>query len=213
MAFSLIVSILFSVCMTIAIVVSLVIGLSLPFWFSQIHGGARWRIFLAAMALPPLAVIGLFAGFVGYATWCETVREVDPGIGDTWQVPLGNGYHLCMIGTPERAFVTSPKQQQFSIARIGFDDHVTYFETVRNEFHLITKSTGSRTLFRDQSSLDERLHEIGAQPSSFQSAEIAYQKLRWGLLDLMAFLLILGIPTILIAVVRRYILSVQNTTA
>lgn len=213
MELSLIISMLFAVCMTIAIVVSLVIGLALPFWISRIHGGARWRIFLAAMALPPLAVIGVFAGFVAYATWCETVREVDPGIGDTWQVPLGNGYHLCMIDTPERAFVTSPQQQQFSIVRIGFDDDVAYFETVRNEFHLITKSTGSCTLFRDQSSLDERLREIGSQPSSFQSAEIAYQKLRWGLLDLMAFLMILGIPTILIVVMRRYILSVQNTIA
>ena len=56
---------------------------------------------MAAAALPFLLLGYGGAAFLAYATWCEAVRGVDPGIGDSWQVPVGNDHYFCMIDVPE----------------------------------------------------------------------------------------------------------------
>lgn len=45
------------------------------------------------------------AAFTVYATWCEAIRGVDPGIGDGWQVPVGNDHYFCMIDVPEEGYL------------------------------------------------------------------------------------------------------------
>jgi hypothetical protein len=44
----------------------------------------------AAAILPFVLLAYGGVAFVGYAAWCELGRQVDPGIGDGWMVPVGN---------------------------------------------------------------------------------------------------------------------------
>jgi hypothetical protein len=42
-----------------------------------------------------LSVYGTVA-FIGYIYWCESVRHVDIGFGDTWAAHVENDYYFCM---------------------------------------------------------------------------------------------------------------------
>jgi hypothetical protein len=33
------------------------------------------------------------------------VRDIDPGIGDSWRVPIGNDWYFCMIDVPDNGYL------------------------------------------------------------------------------------------------------------
>src|SRR5687768_10851616 len=81
------------------------IAIALTIWSSR-----NWResksttkLFrpIGAALLPFILLAYGGAAFIGYAVWCVKVRRVDPGIGDAWVVPVGNGYFFGMIDIPE----------------------------------------------------------------------------------------------------------------
>src|SRR5262245_44998015 len=57
-------------------------------------GRVRPRWLLTAIVVPFISLGYTAAGFVVYAVYCETVRDVDLGLGDSLRVPLGYGYRL-----------------------------------------------------------------------------------------------------------------------
>ena len=58
-----------------------------------------------AAALPFVILVYGAVAFIGYSYWCEEVRQVDIGIGDSWKVPIANGYFFCMLDVPDRGAV------------------------------------------------------------------------------------------------------------
>ncbi len=78
------------------------IGAVLAYVSWQNSGSSGWaragRVSRAirAAGLPVLLIAGGLVWFAVYATYCETVRGVDPGIGDSARVPLAHGYFFCM---------------------------------------------------------------------------------------------------------------------
>jgi hypothetical protein len=88
------------------------------------RSGRRKRA-IAASALFPF-VCALFAGawFVAYATVNSLVFDRDPGLGDSWQTPLPNGYALIMIDTTDQGTVYNPKTQAKDGSIASRDDAV-----------------------------------------------------------------------------------------
>ena len=80
----------------------------------RLLGGAgtnRKRPVIVSMLFPFACV--LFAGiwFIAYATINTVVFHRDPGLGDSWETPLPNGYALLMIDTNDEGTVYNPATQ------------------------------------------------------------------------------------------------------
>jgi hypothetical protein len=172
----------------------------------------RRRAIIAAVALPPVAVISALLGFLGYGVWCETVRGVDAGIGDSWRVPLGSGYSLQMIDVPERAGIETPMGNQvgFGMKRLGYNDRFIYIEAAPDQYLLIDKKTGNSTADLTIQALDMKLKESGASPVTLRSPGEVYAGLRWGIQDIVAGLLILALPVLLALMVLLYVIKVRR---
>ena len=68
----------------------------------------RKRAVLASIAFPFLCVAFAGGWFVVYAITNYTVFQRDPGLGDSWETPLPNGYALIMIDTTDLGAVYKP---------------------------------------------------------------------------------------------------------
>jgi len=75
-------------------------GIGIWSWINQKRAGQRPRLVRAgqAAALPLVLLSFATLAFVVHAGW-SLARGVDPGIGDTWMVPLQNHYSFVMIDT------------------------------------------------------------------------------------------------------------------
>lgn len=73
------------------------------------HG--RKRLILIASLFPIMCLGWAGVNFVFQAIVNETVLHRDPGLGDTWNCPLPNGYALLMIDTTDQGWVYNPKTQ------------------------------------------------------------------------------------------------------
>jgi hypothetical protein len=71
----------------------------------------RPRLIAAASFFPFLCLAWAGAVFVFQATVNEMVLHRDPGLGDTWECPLPDGYALLMIDTTDEGWVYNPKTQ------------------------------------------------------------------------------------------------------
>lgn len=71
----------------------------------------RRKAILAVSLFPWLCLGWGGAVFVVHSTVNEMVLHRDPGLGDSWQCPLPNGYALLMVDVPDEGFVYNPKTQ------------------------------------------------------------------------------------------------------
>ncbi len=172
----------------------------------------RRRAIIAAKTLLPVAMVIAFSGFIGYGIWCETVRGVDAGIGDSWYVPLGLGYSLQMIDIPENAYLQTPAGNPVRLRRLGYDDRFLYIETAPDKYFLTEKKTGNSIHDLTAQTLARQLKESGAAPAILRSPEVVYRTLRWGIEDIVAGLLILALPTLLTIVVLLYVINVRRSS-
>ena len=75
-------------------------------WRTGRRAGAPSRTRALAAGLLPFVLIALgLIWFFGSALYSESIRRVDPGIGDYWMVPVGQGYLFCMIDTTDHAYL------------------------------------------------------------------------------------------------------------
>jgi len=121
--------------------------------FDRRYGLVRPGWLLTAAAIPFASLGYVAAAFAVYAAYCEVVRDVDLGIGDSWRVPLGNGYRLVMIDTADQAFIESPTglQLHFGLTRIGTagdviagkDEHGLFvIDSRRHTEHAVASESG-----------------------------------------------------------------------
>jgi hypothetical protein len=159
-----------------------------------------------AAALPLILIA--YGGFaaIGYGIWCEAVRNVDMGIGDGCQVPVGNNHFFCMIDVPDKGYLL--KNGCSGSPRI---DDITELAKVGDQIVGISKSSGP-FIFNTRSaalqkfnSLDMALSRFTPRPA-LQTANVFYLHRRWGWSDLIA-VLIAAIPCIGILIVwyKRFI--------
>jgi hypothetical protein len=167
------------------------------------------RGWLVTAVVVPFIGLGYVAvGFVVYATYCEVVRDVDLGIGDSWRVPLGNGYRLVMIDTPDQAFVESPSglHLHFGLKRIGTAGHVIAGEDEHGLF-VIDGQRHTDEAIASESSL-RRMFPAGSSEPQLIAPENFYNHHRWGLPDVVAAVLIVVPPLLMLcALAWRFVRS------
>ena len=173
----------------------LTLGLMGVGWVAQRRAGRRWTMLRRAAAiLTPctLLVYGAIA-FAAYTIWCGVVRHVDPGIGDSAQVPLRNGYFFCIVDVT--AFVlrggcsgSPPVDRLEQLATVG--DHVIGVSRSRGPFTLDTRNDTLRTYPDITSALKQF-----PSPPVLESVGHFYATRRWGWPDVAAAVLI-GIPAV-----------------
>lgn len=73
----------------------------------------RKRAVIASGLFPFICVAYAGGWFVTYAVVNYEVFQRDPGLGDSWETPLPNGYALLMIDTTDQGTVYDPKTQAY----------------------------------------------------------------------------------------------------
>ena len=64
-----------------------------------------WKARAFAAGSLPFVLIGVgLVWFMGYAIVAGQLG-MDPGLGDSWSVPLTNGYFFCMIDVPDKGYL------------------------------------------------------------------------------------------------------------
>ncbi len=161
---------------------------------------------IAAAALPFVLLVYCGATFIAYAIWCEEVRHVDAGIGDSWAVPVGDDHFFCMIDVPDDGYLLkggcsgAPAVSGITeLAEIG--DRIVGNSRSRGPFVLDTRSGAVQTF----ATLEAALGQFSPRPS-VQTAKSFYLRRRWGWADLAAGVLT-GVPAAGIVIVwyRRFI--------
>jgi hypothetical protein len=150
--------------------------------------------FVTAAALPFVSLAYAASVFVAYGVYCEVVRDVDLGFGDSARVPLGHGYRLVMIDTAE-PFIVAPdnRQMHWGLKRVGATEDFIAGEDERGFFVITSRQRAEQTLSSESdlktalpSGIGDRLQLL--PPDDF------YQQHRWGWPDIVAVLLIVVPP-------------------
>lgn len=173
-------------CALLAAVILSAVG-----WQVQKRASARLQRRIIAALVPLILLLYGGIGFIAYATWCEMVRHVDLGIGDSAHVPIDGGYFLCVVDVTsflvEGDCDAAPLVDQITELTRA-DNRVIGLTESRGAFVLDTRSHALRT-YPD---LTVALKEFSQQPT-LQPVETFYASRRWGYPDLIALGLI-GIP-------------------
>src|ERR1700749_555922 len=119
-----VVLIVYAVALTVGAAVGSTLLGSVAFFLTKRSGSRRKRAVLASAVFPFACV--LFAGgwFIAYSTINYLAFHRDPGIGDSWETPLPNGYALMMIDTTDQGTVYNSKTQFGDGSVVGREDAV-----------------------------------------------------------------------------------------
>jgi len=166
------------------------------FYIPQAGKGQRRKASTIGFFFPVLLLPYLIFSFFIYAFWCEAVRGVDPGLGDSSKVPIGNGYSMKMTDLPNEAFIESPNEIKLSsVVELGDNngvlfgrksDHLPYF--------IFDLTNGNVFDFPSEEEFNEELLKFGVQDADLQSSLDYYLQERWGFQDFLALILILLPP-------------------
>jgi hypothetical protein len=160
---------------------------------------------------------GLIAfGFpFGWLVFCGVVRNVDPGLGDWWQVPIGHGYSFVMIDFKDIGSVQTPQNGELNrcVAGIGVKgDHAAIIEDIPRDslehalllqefggltlpaYSILDLRTGLETGFHEREKFLAAAEGVGIGEADILAPEVFYRRHRWSLADLLFPLLILGVP-------------------
>ena len=103
--------IVYGIALSIAASVAAVTFGATSYYLTRRSGPERKRAILASIIFPFACVVFAGARFVAYAITSYGVFHWDPGLGDSWEAPLPNGYALMMIDTTDQGTVYNPKTQ------------------------------------------------------------------------------------------------------
>ena len=160
-------------------------------------GRRAWPWVLAFAAAPFAFLVYLFVAYGVYAVWCDAYRGVDPGIGDSWRVPLQNGYAFEAIDTYDQSFIESPGRhtKHLGLVRIGQSGDLI-FGSEPAGFFLINTRTGSDSLFSSETEFRQALRASGATSIAVEEPSAFYSSHRWTAEDAVAFAIILAFPVL-----------------
>jgi hypothetical protein len=88
------------------IAVPVALGLAWWSWRTGRRAGVPSEARALAAGLLPFILIAVgLVWFFADAVYSESIRRVDPGIGDYYMVPVGRGYLFCMIDTTDHGYL------------------------------------------------------------------------------------------------------------
>ena len=188
-------------------------------------GSPKQRKAILFSAAFPLVCLG-WAGilFIFQSLVNGALLHRDPGIGDTWECPLPNGYALLMIDVTDQGWVYNPKTQigggvgeqedavpgvrQLQVAgRYIFGAADSHFTdggkpTDVDSYFLLDTSNGRRAQFKTYDQLAKTASQLGIQ-LDLKDIDSVYSKYRFTWFDVMVgVLLAIPIATYFLMLVR-----------
>jgi hypothetical protein len=174
----------------------------------KVAEGRRKAIIVAA-AFPFCILVYWVFAVVCYSAWCIAVRDVDPGFGDEFYVPLGGGYHLEMIDTEDHPFITGPKEPNLELhsdlsgLQLRKGIVLGSAKNPQKPFFLINTATGGNRVFATQLALEEAAHDAGVSPVKLGSPQSVYRRLRFTVADFIAVAFMLALPALASLILLR----------
>lgn len=195
----------------------------------------RWRrpAILAAAVLPFLCLAWAGTVFIFQAIVNQALFHRDPGLGDTWETPLPNGYTLLMIDVTDYGSVYNPKTQVLSgvaeqedapfgvrVLQVrgryiigGVDSKVgpssNNNETRVDSYFLLDTQTNKRTNFPTYDALLQAASQVGIQPHLKPIAEV-YSDYRFTWFDTVSDVLFFLPPFTAFLVLTWWILHLRR---
>ncbi|HKN74720.1 MAG TPA: hypothetical protein VJW94_06060 [Candidatus Acidoferrum sp.] len=192
----------------------------------------RKRVILAASVFPFLCLGWAGIVFFFQAAVNEFVFHRDPGLGDTWQCPLPDGYALLMIDETEQGWVFNPKTQggdgvaegEDSISGVrvlqlsgpyilgGRDSHAYQFaskdDNIESYFLLDTK-TGKHESFPAYEALRAKAQQLGIN-LNLERISAVYSRYRYTWFEAFVGLLVCGPPLLAALLLVRWIVRLRR---
>jgi hypothetical protein len=175
----------------------------------------------------PIACLGWgMAVFVFQAVIDDQVFHTDPGIGDSWYVPLPNGYMLDMIDVTDKGMVYNPKSLPPDVI-VGQDDNVGDVVDLQvsgpyllgslaagNDYNdarafLIDTRTGKRQLFANNDQLFAFVKPLGIKPD-FSAISDVYFRYRWNWFTGLTLLLFAAFPVAALVTLASHIVRLRK---
>jgi hypothetical protein len=169
------------------------VGLAYWSWRNgrRANSASKARAFAAGLLPFILIALGLI-WFFAYAAYSWSVRKVDPGLGDTWAVPLRNGYFFCMIDVTEHGYLMKggcsgapPVHSITALAEVG--DAIVGSSAQSGAFVFDTRTDGLKRYPDVAAALDQF-----APPPKLQPPDEFYRSRRFGWQDVAALVLLLA---------------------
>lgn len=188
----------------LAIPISAILYLSARSFSKSATKKLRKKRSIIAGALP-FALIAYFGcAFILYGYWCLSVRNVDPGIGDGWVVPVGNDYTMEMIDTPENAFIHKNNEAHIEDIRLLGKAKPYVFGRSADGYFILNVESGELYQADSQYDFEKGLQERGVfKTGILETPQSFYRKSRWRIADLIAAIIIFAIPAIGLYLVWR----------
>ena len=166
-------------------------------WRTGSRAGSPSKVRAAAAGVLPFVLIGLgLLWFFGYAAYSWSVRRVDPGLGDSWAVPLRHGYFFCMIDVTDHGYLMkdgcSGSPTVDGIRELAEADDAIVGNSDRIGAFVFDMATGE---LRRHADVSTALAQVTAE--RLETADEFYRSRRFGWQDAAAFgvLLVLGAST------------------
>jgi hypothetical protein len=159
----------------------------------------------------------------------------DPGMGDTWECPVPNGYSIVMIDVTDQGTIFNPKTQRSRDGVSSQDDTVfgvrtlqvsgpyllggvdgKYFDHLANgkaqvdSYFVLDSRTGKRRDFPSAALLGESARQLGI-PLKLEPIEQVYDEFRPTWFDRLALVILLAPPLICFALLVRWVVRLRRT--
>lgn len=162
-------------------------------WRNGRRAGAPSKVRAGAAGLLPFTLIAVgLTWFFLYAVYSWSVRQVDPGLGDIWAVPLRHGYFFCMIDATDKGYLMKdgcsglpPVHDIRELAEVG---DAIVGSTGQSGAFVFDTATGELTLYQDTGAA---LAQFSPSPS-LQTADQFYRSRRFGWQDVAALFVLLA---------------------
>ncbi|MGB0081712.1 MAG: hypothetical protein WBP90_09320, partial [Terracidiphilus sp.] len=226
--------IVYGIALSIAASVAAVTFGATSYYLTRRSGPERKRAILASIIFPFACVVFAGAWFVAYAITSYGVFHRDPGLGDSWEAPLPNGYALMMIDTTDQGTVYNPKTQpieggvvstndaefgvrQLQVSKVliygardsGYFNRIGQESNVVDTYFELNASQGTRTEFKSLNELRQRAASQGVS-LNLRDFYSVYSDYRFTWFDYLAGLILFLVPASALIALTRWVLRLRH---
>jgi hypothetical protein len=184
------------------------------------------RAIRIATFFPYYCVVFAAIWFAAYALINSNVLHRDPGLGDSWETPLPNGYSLLMIDTTDQGAIRDPNYQtviegvrQLQIANrlilgandTGYLDRIGAHSKFVDSYFELNTLTGTRINFKTLDQLRQRASGERVQ-LHLREFRAVYWDYRTTWFDYLAAIVLFLIPATGFILMARWIWRLRTLT-
>ncbi len=224
----------YGIALTVAASIGAVAFGATSYYLTKRSGPRRNRVILTSIIFPFACEVFAAGWFVAYAITNYAVFHRDPGLGDSWETPLPNGYALLMIDTTDQGTVYNRKTQpttggvvdtsdsEFGVRRLqvakefifgardsGYFSRIGQESRVVDTYFELNTSVGTRTEFKSLNELKQRAATDGVS-LNLRDFYAVYSDYRFTWFDYLAGVILFLIPTAGFALLARWVWKLRR---